>query len=132
MTLVLCAVIFFAFFGFADKVRKNYRLAYTLISKRVGISLPELTSPMGKYVELNFDFTAPELTKISTNPMPVFNTHQSDKKRDSLALFSLRMSSSDYGGTSADVKNRPFSPTATTAASMWVDSQVEFESCGLA
>ncbi|KAN0080234.1 Pheromone A receptor domain containing protein [Tylopilus felleus] len=136
--LVLCAVIFFAFFGFADEARKNYRLAYTSIAKRVGLSTGSMsatgTYTANGYVKPNFDFTAPELTKcllISTNPdmsynggtatMPVFITHQSEKKRDSLASFSSRMSLPDYGGALTDVKE-PFSPTTTTAGSMSKES----------
>jgi len=37
-SLVLCAFIFFAFFGFADEARKHYRLVYTSIASRVGLT----------------------------------------------------------------------------------------------
>ena len=35
---VFCALVFFAFFGFADEARRNYRLAYMSVAKRVGLS----------------------------------------------------------------------------------------------
>ncbi|KAI0053504.1 fungal pheromone STE3G-protein-coupled receptor [Auriscalpium vulgare] len=35
---VLCAFLFFGFFGFADEARKHYRLVYTSLSSRLGIS----------------------------------------------------------------------------------------------
>ncbi len=37
-SLVLCAFIFFALFGFADEARKNYRRVYTSIASRIGFS----------------------------------------------------------------------------------------------
>lgn len=40
---VLCAFIFFAFFGFADEARQHYRLAFKSIATRVGLSTSSLT-----------------------------------------------------------------------------------------
>ena len=37
-SLIFCALIFFAFFGFADEARKNYRAAYWAVAKRFGIT----------------------------------------------------------------------------------------------
>ncbi|KAF8468717.1 pheromone A receptor-domain-containing protein [Russula ochroleuca] len=37
-SLVACAVIFFAFFGFADEARQHYRLVYTFIASSIGYS----------------------------------------------------------------------------------------------
>ena len=137
--IVVCAVVFFAFFGFADEARRNYRLAYTSVAKRVGLSTGSISATgtwtANGYVMLNFDLTcAPSHGSCplnSTNPdmsynsrsgtMPVFITHQAEKKRDSLASFSSRMSLPDYGGALADVKE-PFSPTATSAGSMSKES----------
>lgn len=41
-SLVLCALVFFAFFGFADEARRNYRRAYWAIAKRFGIVPPSI------------------------------------------------------------------------------------------
>ena len=41
-SLVLCAFIFFALFGFADEARKNYRRVYTSIASRIGYSTSTL------------------------------------------------------------------------------------------
>ncbi|KAF9477440.1 fungal pheromone STE3G-protein-coupled receptor [Pholiota conissans] len=38
--LVFCALLFFAFFGFADEARKNYRKAYLAVAKRCGFAPP--------------------------------------------------------------------------------------------
>lgn len=35
---VACALLFFAFFGFADEAKKNYRSAISSVAKRVGMS----------------------------------------------------------------------------------------------
>jgi pheromone a factor receptor len=45
-SIVLCAFVFFAFFGFADEARKNYRLAFWTIAKRLGFR-PEEKSMTG-------------------------------------------------------------------------------------
>jgi pheromone a factor receptor len=37
-SLVLCAFIFFAFFGFAEEARQNYRRLYTTVASRIGYS----------------------------------------------------------------------------------------------
>ncbi|KAF8259095.1 GPCR fungal pheromone mating factor [Lactarius quietus] len=37
-SLVVCAFIFFGFFGFADEARRHYRLVYTSLASRVGLS----------------------------------------------------------------------------------------------
>jgi hypothetical protein len=47
--LVVCALVFFAFFGFADEARKNYRLAYVSVAKRVGLSTAGTVSTGGSW-----------------------------------------------------------------------------------
>ena len=37
-SLVLCAFVFFALFGFADEARQHYRLVYTTLASRIGYS----------------------------------------------------------------------------------------------
>jgi pheromone a factor receptor len=37
-SLVACAFVFFGFFGFADEARRHYRLVYTSLASRVGLS----------------------------------------------------------------------------------------------
>lgn len=43
-TMVFCAFLFFAFFGFADEARKHYRLAYWAVLKPFGVVPPAQTS----------------------------------------------------------------------------------------
>ena len=41
--LVVCAFIFFAFFGFAEEARQNYRRVYTSLASRIGYSKSTLS-----------------------------------------------------------------------------------------
>lgn len=43
-TLVFCALVFFAFFGFADEARRQYRMAYWAVAKRFGVLPPSPSS----------------------------------------------------------------------------------------
>ncbi|RXW19569.1 hypothetical protein EST38_g6291 [Candolleomyces aberdarensis] len=42
-SVVVCAMVFFAFFGFADEARKNYRSAVETVAKKMGYSTFTLT-----------------------------------------------------------------------------------------
>jgi len=45
--LVLCALVFFGFFGFADEARKNYRRAYWAVASRFGAVPPSKKNRSG-------------------------------------------------------------------------------------
>ncbi len=51
-SFVACAFIFFAFFGFADEARRHYRLVYTSLASRIGLSTSsaKLTGSSNMYV----------------------------------------------------------------------------------
>jgi pheromone a factor receptor len=49
-SLVLCAFLFFAFFGFANEARQNYRRLYTSIASRIGYSTSTLLRSPNAYV----------------------------------------------------------------------------------
>lgn len=71
--LIICAVVFFAFFGFADEARRNYRLAYESVAKRVGLSTGSISSTgtwtANGYVTLNlYILTLSHLTDILFSP----------------------------------------------------------------
>jgi hypothetical protein len=38
-SVVVCAFIFFAFFGFTDEARKNYRIAFSAVARKVGYTI---------------------------------------------------------------------------------------------
>ncbi|KXN85251.1 Pheromone B alpha 3 receptor [Leucoagaricus sp. SymC.cos] len=46
---VICAIIFFLYFGFADEAIKNYRSAVSSVAKRVGISTGSFGNSTGLY-----------------------------------------------------------------------------------
>jgi pheromone a factor receptor len=107
--IIICALIFFAFFGFADEARRNYRLAYQSVSKRVGISTIGSFAATGTW---SANGTHPDMASRS-GTMPVFITQRTERKRDSLASFSTDLSLGDYGGALDDVKKDPYSPTTS-------------------
>jgi pheromone a factor receptor len=49
-SLVLCAFLFFALFGFANEARQNYRRLYTSIASRIGYSTSILLGSSNAYV----------------------------------------------------------------------------------
>jgi hypothetical protein len=49
-SLVLCAFLFFALFGFANEARQNYRRLYTSIASRIGYSTSTLLGSSNAYV----------------------------------------------------------------------------------
>jgi pheromone a factor receptor len=51
-SLVLCAFLFFALFGFAEEARQHYRRVYTTIASRIGYSTSILHRQSQAYVQL--------------------------------------------------------------------------------
>ncbi|KAF9451272.1 STE3-domain-containing protein [Macrolepiota fuliginosa MF-IS2] len=42
-TIVICGLIFFAFFGFADEAIKNYKLVYNCVARKLGLRLVDVS-----------------------------------------------------------------------------------------
>lgn len=42
-TIVICGLVFFAFFGFADEAIKNYKLAYNCVAGKLGLKLVDVS-----------------------------------------------------------------------------------------
>ncbi|KAG1873819.1 pheromone A receptor-domain-containing protein [Suillus subluteus] len=118
--LVVCAFVFFAFFGFADEARKNYRLAYVSVAKRVGISTAGTMSSGGG------SWTTGSKSEMACNSrtatMPVFVTQRTEQKRDSLTSFSTDISMGEFNLAFNDAKEIPYSPTETAAGSISKES----------
>lgn len=161
---IMCAIIFFAFFGFAEEARKNYRSAVQSVAKHTGISSSfngtGLFSSNGSVTfsrcssrsgsNLSFPYrTKSKGSEVSTTgrgTLPVFVQRHTLRKHDSLDSFS-DMSASfadvggildekdekdqtltheisydtlvlpDVGGTLADYKPGPYSPTPSSGSS---------------
>ena len=75
---VICAFVFFGFFGFADEARRNYRLAYASVAKRVGLSTGAMSATgtwtANGYVTLRLTSNFPALIfriSLPTAPTPM-------------------------------------------------------------
>jgi pheromone a factor receptor len=67
--IVACAFIFFGFFGFADEARQHYRLVYTSLASRIGISTTASTTLHGSshaYVMIFDHVAGSRLTRHSS------------------------------------------------------------------
>ncbi|KAG0694465.1 pheromone A receptor-domain-containing protein [Suillus ampliporus] len=117
--LVVCALVFFAFFGFAEEARKNYRLAYTSVVKRVGLSTGNMSSA-GSWTA---NGSKSEMAYNSrTGTMPVFITQRTEQKRDSLTSFSTDISIGEFNIAFDEAKGIPYSPTETVTGSISKES----------
>ncbi|THH15868.1 hypothetical protein EW146_g4686 [Bondarzewia mesenterica] len=116
--LVLCAFIFFTFFGFADEARKHYRLAYTSVASRLGHSTASMSSTESSGFETSKYRNGSSSRGRVT--LPAFTSSTlSRSKRDSLLSFSDKLSTSISIGEFGVVeeKGKPYSPTESTASS---------------
>jgi len=108
--LVLCVAIFFGFFGFADEARKNYKLAYTSVAKRVGLTTAGTSTAVGDSM---FNSKSGGMTSTNGQRLPVIVTKETLQRRDSNASFDEKLTdftvSLDYGAFDA-VKDMPGSP----------------------
>lgn len=143
--IVMCAFIFFGFFGFADEAKKHYRSAFQTVAKTIGISTSfgaastlnastggksKTTSSAGRvrpvaptFVHTDFlrrqSSSISSLTDVSIGDV---SGHLNEKRpMDEKAEFSPILSYGDItlgdvGGTLADYKE-PISPTLSSASS---------------
>ncbi|KAK1217037.1 a-factor receptor [Marasmius sp. AFHP31] len=80
---VMCALLFFGFFGFADEAKKNYRAVISSVQKRVGL---DSTGSLGSTLTGS---GAPKSMTSSgnSNVLPIFIQRETRKKHDSLGSF---------------------------------------------
>lgn len=119
-SLVLCSFIFFAFFGFAQEARKNYRLAFNSVAKRVGYTT---AGGMGSGISSSFGSKQPTSSSVR-GTLPVFIRQETTSKHDSYASFSTNLTIGDVGGTLDDVK-APYSPTDSSSSSSQYEYDIE-------
>lgn len=106
---VVCAFIFFGYFGFADEARKNYRLAFYSFAKKVGYTTANESSGTSS------SFGSRQMTSSGRATLPVFIRHESISKRNSFNSYLTHITIGDVGGTLDDVK--PCSPTESSSGS---------------
>lgn len=144
--IVICAFVFFGFFGFADEAKKNYRSAFATVAKRVGLttstgatsstlnsfSKPKGVTPSGRIRPVPPVFVHGELlrhhgsigslTDISVSIADVSGFLDEKKPIDEKADFSPTLSYGgitllDVGGTLADYSEEPVSPVPSSGSS---------------
>jgi pheromone a factor receptor len=103
---VVCSFLFFLFFGFAQEARKNYRIAFNSVVKKVGYTTLGFTFNSG--VSSSFGGTKqPMSSTFGRGTIPVYIRQETTAKRDSGASFSTNLTLGDVGGTLDDVKEPP-------------------------
>jgi pheromone a factor receptor len=131
-SLVLCAFLFFALFGFANEARQNYRRLYTSIASRIGYSTCNLLRPSNAcvfYSLLVFGLDSLGLISFfSTSSTPYVKsnggvtvsvvTTSGDKRRSSVSFSdqSLTQSISVDDDPKPDLKDK-YSPSKTVMSS---------------
>jgi pheromone a factor receptor len=117
---VLCAFIFFGFFGFADEAKKHYRLLASTVTKRLGYTTFSETAAISD-----------SMVKSGTGSkagvsLPVFITHETESKRDSFDSYSDKLSTSITIGE-YNLKVQPYSPTeqSTSSSSSSINSPID-------
>ena len=63
-SLVACAFVFFAFFGFADDARQHYRLVYMWLARRLGYPTSSLRGSSRVYVVRSLWFIFPDVLSV--------------------------------------------------------------------
>jgi pheromone a factor receptor len=107
---VLCAFIFFGFFGFADEARKNYRLLASTVTKRLGYTT------FSESMAISDSMVKSNNGSKSGVSLPVFITQQIESKRDSFDSYSDKLSTSIILND-CDLKVQPYSPTEQSTSS---------------
>jgi len=116
---VVCAFVFFGFFGFADEAKKNYRLLASTVTKRLGYTTFAETAAVSDSIVKSGTGSK---TGVS---LPVFITQETASKRDSFDSYSDKLSTSITIGE-YDLK-APCSPMeqSTSSSSSSVNSPTD-------
>lgn len=86
-SLVLCAFVFFGFFGFADEARRHYRLAFWAVAKRFGVVPPP--SPLSS--KISTGLVSPSFLGVDLlNDPQLISPKGSFKPEISLPVFTPR------------------------------------------
>ncbi|KAJ3518134.1 hypothetical protein NLJ89_g68 [Agrocybe chaxingu] len=116
--VVVCGLVFFLFFGFADEAQKHYKLAFSSVAKRVGISTTGgASTKVGSGVTSSTGFGK---TKGSANfassqgaGIPIYVSQETVEKRDSLDSLSDMTSIRDASDFASEAGSNPSSPFST-------------------
>ncbi|PFH48838.1 hypothetical protein AMATHDRAFT_49183 [Amanita thiersii Skay4041] len=101
--IIVCAFIFFAYFGFADEARKNYRSAVQSVAKKVGYTSTGTTLFGSTASKSKFESSM----NGTTGSLPVHIRSEVIRKKDSFSSFSdMSVSLNDVGGALSDEKEK--------------------------
>ncbi|TFK50584.1 STE3-domain-containing protein [Heliocybe sulcata] len=96
--VVLCAFIFFGFFGFADEARKHYRAAFYAVAAKLGFSPPPTGSALYGSSGYKGSGPSPQMSNSSRGVvLPSINT-SAKAKNHSITSLSDQLSTSIYIG----------------------------------
>ncbi|KIP05461.1 mating-type-like pheromone receptor [Phlebiopsis gigantea 11061_1 CR5-6] len=115
---VSCAFVFFVFFGLAEEARTHYRLAFTSVAKRLGLSTGAgsmgSSSGWGPSKGSKLGATIPSFVQRSfpTGSGGMASRH----RRDSLDSFSDKLSTDISIGDLEGFEKGPYSPTDSAAS----------------
>jgi len=110
---VICAFNFFAFFGFAEEARTNYRAVYLTVAKHIGLSgasakPSDSPQPRNKRNDIEALVFAHTTTTNISIPIPDGENHNSNKKEDEAPQVNTTSANTF---SNADVNNCPIPPT---------------------
>ena len=117
---VICAFNFFAFFGFAEEARKNYRAVYLTVAKHIGLSTPSSKPsgsprPTGRNKRNDIEalvFAHTTTTNISI-PIPDSDNHNTNRQEDHDQTPQVNETSAN-AFSNADVNNCHLYPSPPT------------------
>nr|UWI70536.1 pheromone receptor B2 [Pleurotus eryngii] len=107
-SIVLCGLIFFAFFGFAEEARKQYRLAYQSVTGKLAFLLPK--PPANSLTKLGYNKNGSLLPMSNTGSLPSF-VHKSPSG------FPVPPSPPKYSPSSSSSSTFATSPTSSECLS---------------
>jgi len=123
---ISCCYVFFAFFGFADEARKNYRSAFASVAKKFGYSTGTVGTGAGSTAGARTGFPGLSsfgkgMTSFGKASLPVFVRRETTRTTDA-DLTSSAYTEKDsvrisVGSVFEDVKAKDFTATATTTSS---------------
>ena len=140
--LVACAFIFFGFFGFAHEARKHYRLVYTSLANRIGLSTSSgtLNGSLHMYVircnslELGaYVLFSTSSSQMKSKGLTISVATSGTKHRDCDSIVSCSdqlsiLSISVAGDLKPDFMIEQYSPSDSPASSSVVSIEPELES----
>lgn len=138
--VVVCGLIFFAFFGFADEAQKHYKIAFDSVAKRVGHTMTTGSTKIGTGITSSTGYVhifsgrnvealhySPSFNKFkggSSNiassqgaGMPIYISQEVVEKRDSFDSLSdmTSVKESVYGSEAGSNPSSPFNTLTKTS-----------------